>query len=153
MRKNEFTAEDRLKKHETNVKSAISGYCLAGILGLVYIIRFIITKNLDFYFSLTFTRLMLVFGIEGKISTVVSLVLSAGFILAYFLVAVLAVKDAKSLWLCLGVYVLDCLCFVPLAFALSGITPDFFIDVIVHVFVIVFLAAGIASSRKINPVK
>ncbi len=153
MRKNEFTAEDRLKKHETNVKSAVSGYCLAGILGLVYIIRFIITKNLDFYFSLTFTRLLLVFGIEGKIGTAVSLVLSAGFVLVYFLMAVLAVRDAKRLWLCLGVYVIDCICFVPLAFALKGVTPDFFIDVIVHVFVIVFLAAGIVSSRKINPAK
>lgn len=150
MKKNEFTAEDILKKHETNVKSAVSGYCLAGILGLFYIIRFIVTKNLDFYFSLNFTRLMLVFGIEGKISTAVSLVLALAFAAAYFAVTVLAVKRAKGLWLCMGMYIFDTLCFVPLGLVAGEIKPEFFIDVIVHAFVLVFLAAGIKSQGKIS---
>lgn len=150
MKKKEFTAEDMLKKHETNVKSAVSGYCLAGILGLFYIIRFAVTKNLDFYFSLSFTRLMLIFGIEDKMSTAVSLVLSAAFVGVYFLMVFFAVKDTKKLWLCMGVYIFDTLCFLPLAFVIGEITPDFFIDVIVHAFVIVFLAAGIKSQGKIR---
>ena len=53
MNKN-FTKEDLIKKHETNVKSAASAFALSGILGLIYIVRFFITKNFDFYFSLTF---------------------------------------------------------------------------------------------------
>ena len=54
--KKQFTEEEKKLKLETNIKSAMTGYFLSGVLGIIYIVRFIITKNFDFYFSLAFKK-------------------------------------------------------------------------------------------------
>jgi len=147
MNKN-FTPEDIEKKHETNIKSATSGFMLAGVLGIIYIVRFFITNNFDFYFSLTFTELMLRLGDAEKIPPVSSYVLAAVFVTAYLLVAVMTAKKSKSLVVALCLYCFDFVCFVPLFAFRGSLQPEFFIDVIVHLFVLIFLAVGIKSSRR-----
>ena len=145
-----FTPEDIKKKHETNVKSATSGFLLAGVLGLIYIIRFFITKNFDFYFSLTFTELLLRLSDYGETPDAFSYVIIADYVAIYFIVAILAARNSKRLPLALGLYLLDFFCFIPLFIFHGTVQPEHFIDVIVHVFVVIFLAVGIKSSRKIT---
>ncbi|MBQ6601338.1 MAG: hypothetical protein IIX36_06810 [Clostridia bacterium] len=149
MNKN-FTPEDIKKKHETNVKSATSGFVLAGILGIIYIVRFFITKNFDFYFSLTFTELFLRLSDFGETPDAFSYVLIADYMAIYFVVAFLAARNRKRLSLALGLYIFDCLCFIPLFIFHGSIQPEYFIDVIVHIFVIIFLSVGISSSRRLT---
>ncbi len=149
MKKN-FTPEDIKKKHETNIKSAASGFSLAGVLGIIYIVRFFITKNFNFYFSLTFTELLLRTSDYGSTHNAFSYVLIAGFVIIYFIVAFLVAKNSKKLPLALGLYLFDCVCFIPLFIFHGSIQPEYFIDVIVHLFVVIFLAVGIKSSRKIT---
>ncbi len=149
MKKN-FTPEDIMKKHETNIKSATSGFTLAGVLGIIYIIRFFITKNFDFYFSLTFTELLLRLSDYGEIPDAFSYVLVADYVIAYLVIVVLIARNSKRLPLALGLYVFDCLCFVPLFLFHRTIQPEYFIDVIVHLFVVVFLVVGIKSAKKVR---
>lgn len=144
MNKN-FTKEDLIKKHETNVKSAASAFALSGILGLIYIVRFFITKNFDFYFSLTFTELSLRLSDCGKIPDILSYVLIAAYAAIYIIVCLLAAKNPAKLSVALGLYIIDFLCFVPLFIFHGEIRPEYFIDVIVHLFVIIFIAVGIKS--------
>ncbi|MBE6786371.1 MAG: hypothetical protein E7538_09100 [Ruminococcaceae bacterium] len=148
-----FTKQDLIKKHETNVKSATSAFVLAGILGLIYIARFFITKNFDFYFSLTASELFLRLGDCGSMPLALSYTLIAVFIAIYFIFAVLATKNPKRLSPALGLYIADCLCFVPLFVFRGDIRPEYFIDVIVHLFVIVFLAVGIKSYGRLKKEK
>ena len=149
MNKN-FTDEDIIKKLETNVKSATSGVSLAGILGIIYVVRFFISGNFNFYFSITFTELMLRLGDAGKLSPTLSYIAVAVFLAAYLAVVALAVKNAKNLRLCLGLYLADCLCFIPLFIFHGSIQPDYFIDVIVHLFVVIFLSVGVISEKKLR---
>lgn len=144
--KKSFSKEEILMKHETNIKSATSAFGLAGLLGIIYIVRFFIKKNFEFYFSLTFTEFILRLSQEGKIPTVLSISLLVLYIALYLTALILAAKKSEKLRLCLGVYLADTLFFVPLFMLHGNIQPEFFIDIIVHVFVIVFLAAGIKSN-------
>lgn len=149
MNKN-FTPEDIKKKHETNVKSATSGFVLAGVLGIIYIVRYFMTKNFDFHFSLTFTELFLRLSDFGETPDAFSYVLIADYMAIYFVVAFLAARNRKRLSLALGLYIFDCLCFIPLFIFHGSIQPEYFIDVIVHIFVIIFLSVGISSSRRLT---
>ena len=150
MNKN-FTAEDIIKKHQTNIKSAQSAFALAGVLGIIYIVRYLIKGNFDFYFSLSFTEIMLRLGAEGSISKTVSFLLIALFLGIYIAFTALASKDSKYLPLFLGEYVFDFLCLGVLLLVLrhAPVPPDAYIDAIVHLFVIVFISAGIYSHKKV----
>lgn len=150
MNKN-FTAEDILQKHRTNIKSAQSAFSLTGILGLIYIVRYLVTGNFDFYFSLSFTELMLRLGAEGTVSKIVSIVSITAFLAVYIVFGAFAAKNSKYLPICLGVYVFDFLCLGVLLFAVrtAPVPADAYIDAIVHLFVIVFISAGIYSHKKV----
>lgn len=144
-----FTKEDMLKKNETNIKSATSSFSLAGVLGLIYIVRYIIKGNFDFYFSLSLTELMLRFSASDTIPEVAAYTIIAAYLLLFIGIAVLTAKSAKNLKYALIFYSADCLCLIPIAiFSGNSLTPEFFIDVIVHFFVILFLIVGIKSAKS-----
>lgn len=146
-----FTKEDMLKKHETNVKAAVSNFGLIGILGIIYIVRFFITKNFNFYFSLSFTELMLRLSDTNKLAPAAAYVLIGLFIAAYATVFVLCMKDQKKLHLAFGLYAFDALCLIGNALIHGPLLkPDFFIDVIVHLFLFVFLFVGIRSEKMLR---
>lgn len=150
MNKN-FTKEDILKKHETNIKSAGTAIFLSGVLGLIYVVRYFFTGNFDFYFSLSFTDMILKAGHE-KGSIILPAVVSVAFIAAYTFLAVLSSKNAKVLSVALGAYLFDFLCLLACILFLweKPIAPECFIDVIVHLFVAVFLFVGIRSERAMR---
>lgn len=141
-----FTAEDIKKKHETNIKAAVSSYGLVGLLGIAYVVRYFIKGDFNFYFSLSFTELMLRLGDSGTISSLLSYGSVAVFAAVYIVVLIIMNKDAAKLKAGLWVYVFDSICLIPLGIT-GGIQPEFFIDVTVHLFVIVFIVVGCRSYR------
>ena len=42
----------QIKKHQTNIKSAVGAYGMALIMTLVYIVKALLGKNFFFYFSI-----------------------------------------------------------------------------------------------------
>ncbi len=150
MNKN-FTEEDIIKKHQTNVKSAQSAFALAGMLGIIYIVRYFITGNFDFYFSLSFTQAWLMKVAEGTASEDLGYSLIAVFIIAYLSLTAVIVKKPARLDSALGLYMIDFAyligCFIIKS---SNITGDILIDVILHIFIIVFLIVGIKSEKKLR---
>lgn len=145
-----FSKEDLLKKKETNIKSAFSGFSLAGILGIIYIVRFFAAGNFDFHFSLSFTELMLRLSEGGKLPSALCYALMGVFLIIYFAVVVLIAKDPKKLIISLGVYLFDCICLIPLALVHAQLQPEFFIDVIIHFFVVLFLFVGVKSVKEMK---
>ncbi len=150
-----YTYKDMLKKHETNVKSAVGGFGLAGILGLIYILRYFIKHNFDFYFSISFTEIMLRLTDNGTLSPVTGYSLIGAFVIVFIAVFLLALKDSKKLKPCLIMYIFDCICLVASIFIVFGgsVTPKFFIDVIIHIFIILFLSVGVKSVKELEKIK
>ena len=91
----DFTKEDILKKHETNIKSASTAILLSGILGLIYVVRYILSGNFNFYFSLSFTDMLLRLS-EDKGSILVPAIISVIYIFMYTSFSVLMAKSKKA---------------------------------------------------------
>lgn len=150
-----FTKDDILKKYETNLKSAVSGFALAGILGLIYIIRYFIKEDFDFYFSLSVPEIMLKLSHAGEIGKAVAYAVVAVFVAAYILLAILNVKDQKWLRASLVFYGADFVCLLGYIFLLMHKPVDsaVYIEVVVHFFVILFLSVGVYSNKKYKELK
>lgn len=154
MNKN-FTKEDIIKKHETNLKSAVGGFALAGVLGLIYIIRYFITGNFEFYFSLSVPEIMLKLSHNGEIGKAVAYTVAAIFVAAYIVLAILNAKDRKWLKASLILYAADFICLLTYIFVLMSKPFDsaVYIEIIVHFFVILFLLVGVYSDKKLKELK
>ena len=154
MKKN-FTKEDIIKKHETNIKSAFTAYFLAGVLGIIYIVRYLLKGEFDFHFSLSFTDIMLKLQSGGEITTAVCIAAIAAFMLIYLIPIALLFKNSKYLPIAAGVYLFD---FISLIFSVFVLFPkpqnnDWIIEIVLHLFVLIFLGAGIVSDKKIKKLK
>ncbi len=154
MNKN-FTNEDIIKKHETNVKSANTAFSLAGVLGIIYVVRYFITDNFDFHFSLSLPEMMLKLGHGETISPPVAYGVTAVFFTVYLIVTVLTVKNPKFLKLGIGLYTFDFLCLLFFMFVVlrqfpNSFSADLYIEVIIHIFVILFLSVGVYSHGKLK---
>ncbi len=157
MNKN-FTKEDIIKKHETNVKSAFTGLSLAGVLGVIYVVRYFITGNFNFHFSLSLPEMMLKLGHGGTVSAPVAYGITAVFFALYILVTVLCLKDAKFLKGGLAIYAFDFACLLFFMFVVlrqfpDSFSKDLYIEVILHSFNILFLSVGIYSHQKLKGIK
>lgn len=153
--KKDFTKEDIIKKHETNMKSAFTAYFLAGVLGVIYIVRYLIKGEFDFHFSLSFTDIMLKLQAGGEITTAICITAIAVFMLIYLLPVALLFKNSKYLPLAAGVYVFD---FAALIFSVFVLFPkpqtnDWIIEIVLHIFVLIFLGAGIWSHGKMGKIE
>lgn len=153
MNKN-FTKEDIIKKHETNVKSANTAFFLVGVLGIIYVVRYFLTDNFDFHFSLSLPEMMLKLGHGGTVSSPVAYGITAIFFALYLLITVLTVKNPKFLKLALTLYSFDFLCLLFFMFVVlrqfpDSFSADLYIEVIIHIFVILFLSVGIYSHGKL----
>ncbi|MBR6567647.1 MAG: hypothetical protein IKK60_03245 [Clostridia bacterium] len=154
MNKN-FTKEDIIKKHETNVKSANTAFTLVGVLGIIYVIRYFITGNFDFHFSLSVPEMMLKLGHGGTVNPYVAYGVTAVFFLVYILVTVLTVRNPKFIKLGLAFYTLDFLCLLFFMFVVlrqfpDSFSDDLYIEVIIHIFVILFLSMGVYSHGRLK---
>ncbi len=154
MNKN-FTKEDIIKKLETNVKSAFTGLSLAGVLGLIYVIRYFITDNFDFHFSLSVPEMMLKLGAQNTVSTVTAYAVTGVFFAVYILITVLCLKNEKFLKAGLALYALDFVCLLFFMFVLSPkpVPNELYIEVILHIFNILFLSVGVYSQKKLKKLK
>ncbi len=153
MNKN-FTKDDIIKKHNTNVISAGAMFIIVGVLGVLYIARFIVFGNFDFYFSLSFTDMLLKIGQE-KGAFLVPAILIAAFLIIYLIAILMAAKNSKFLILALGVYLFDFAALITcMAFLWEKpLNPDCYIDLIVHVIITLFLVVGVRSERKLRYLK
>lgn len=152
--KKTFTKDDIIKKHNTNVVSAGAMFIMTGILGVVYIVRFIITGNFNFYFSLSFTDMVLKIGQE-KGSFLVPAILTAVFLVIYLVSTVLCAKNSRFLILLTGIYLFDFASLITcMAFLWEHpLNPDCYIDLIIHLIVTVFLVVGVRSEKKLRYLK
>ena len=153
--KKDFTKEDIIKKHDTNIKSALTAYFLAGALGVIYIVRYLIKQEFDFYFSLSFTDVMLKLQSAGEISKAVSIAAIGIFAVVYAAALILLAKNSAHLITATAVYTFD---FAALLFGTFVLFPkpetnDWLIDVLLHLFVMIFLVAGIYSHFKMKKMK
>lgn len=155
-----LSEQDKLKKLQTNVKSAQSTFALSGVLALIYVVRYFFTGNFNFYFSSYITEFALKAADENVVS---SLTLSSG--ASYAILAVYAVlfvgccafalKPEKGLWACLILYTLDFIALIAgTAFSVFGaFREEVVIDIIVHIFVILFLSVGVYSAKKLSEIE
>ncbi len=143
-----FTKEDIIKKYQTNVKSAMTAFVIAIVLGVIFVLRFLIKKNTDYFFSLTVTEVILGFSD----SLLLPLLLIALYFLVYILLLVGAGKNTRFLKGCLGIYAVDTAVLLGRAAALfsqSDISV-MAVDIIFHLFIIIFLSVGIYSDKKLE---
>ncbi len=152
--------QGKIKKLQTNVKSAQSTYALAGVLALIYMARYFITGNFNFYFSSYIIEFLLKISapeitVNPLISANTAYILIGVYIAVYVLSGVVMLKFNKLLALCLGIYAVDFILLI--AGTASGIfgsfSEDIFIDIIVHIFVTAFLAVGTYSAFRLSKTK
>ncbi len=150
--KKSFTKEEIIKKHETNVKSAFTTFGLVGILGLFYILRYLIKKEFDFHFSLSFTDMLLKLQNSGEITTAVCAAGVAVFLIIYIVSLVLTLKNQKFLTLAFAVYLFDFLTLLFCVFVLweQPLNNEWIIDAVIHLFGIIFLVAGMVSNARLR---
>ncbi len=154
MKKN-FTAEEIIKSHETNIKAATSLYTLAGALCGIYILRFFITKNFNFYFTLAFPDMFLKLGDSGELPFAVGVVLALAALLAYIIPGAFLMKKHTLFPLAVIIYIADTLCLLFCDFVLwsKPESSDFVIDIICHLWVLLFLFVGLSSARALKKEK
>ena len=151
MKKN-FTTEEIVKSHETNIKAATSLYTLAGALYAVYVVRYFITGNFNFYFKLAFADLFLQLGHSGEIPFFLGVILALLSLLIYILPGAKLMKNHKLFNVAAVIYVADTLCLLFCDFVLwqKPQNSDFIIDIICHLWVFLFVIVGLRSAKALK---
>ena len=151
-----LTTQDKIKKMQTNIKSAQSIFVLSGILALIYVVRYFVTGNFNFYFSSYITEFALKAADENIASAVTlsngaSYALLAVYAVLFLLCCVLCLKSKLGLWACLTLHLTDyAALLVGTALSVFGsFREEIFIDIIVHFFVLLFIVVGIYSTYKL----
>ena len=151
-----LTTQDKIKKMQTNIKSAQSIFVLSGILALIYVVRYFVTGNFNFYFSSYITEFALKAADENIASAVTlsngaSYALLAVYAVLFLLCCVLCLKSKIGLWACLTLHLTDYAALL-MGTSLSvfgSFREEIFIDIIVHFFVLLFIVVGIYSTYKL----
>lgn len=151
-----LTTQDKIKKMQTNIKSAQSIFVLSGILALIYVVRYFVTGNFNFYFSSYITEFALKAADENIASAVTlsngaSYALLAVYAVLFILCCVLCLKSKLGLWACLTLHLTDYAALLAgTALSVFGsFREEIFIDIIVHFFVLLFIVVGIYSTYKL----
>ena len=155
-----LSKQDKIKKLQTNVKSAQSIFVLSGILALVYVVRYFVTGNFNFYFSSYITEFALKAADENIASTVTltstaSYIILAVYALIFVVCCALCLKPKIGLWACLVLHLADyATLIVGTAFSIFGpFREEIIIDIIVHFFIFLFIVVGIYSAYKLPKVE
>lgn len=150
-------SEFKLKRVQTDIKSAQGAMAMSLALTLIYIVRALIARNLDFYFSLYTVEFLIKAsefapGFKGSLPGAAAIAVMVAFIAAAAVFTVLAQKKPVFLYGCLAVYGFDTI--FMLIGKLSGYFSPFeqteLIDVIVHAFILVFLIIGVIAQEKLK---
>ena len=150
--KKKFTAEEIIKSHETNIKAATSLYTLAGALFAIYVLRYFITGNFNFYFKMAFADLFLKLGDSGEIPFALGVVLALLSLLIYILPGAKMMKNHKLFIPATIIYTIDTACLLFCDFVLWGKpqNSDFVIDIICHFWVFLFVIVGLRSAKALK---
>lgn len=155
-----LSKQDKIKKLQTNIKSAQSTFALAGVLALIYVARYFVTGNFNFYFSSYITEFALKAADENIASAVslsgaASYAILAVYAVGFLVCCILSIKTKIGLIACLVFYLIDFLALIcGTAFSVFGpLAEEAFIDIIVHVFVILFLSVGVYSVNKLPEIE
>lgn len=148
---------EKEKYYLSYIKSAQTALSVSFILNIVYVLRFIISKNFDFYFSVYttefFMKLSGFFSVyESKISKLSGAVIIAFVILVFAIILIISLKNSKFLSVGLLLYLLD-FAFLLWGFfknPFSDITEGVYIDICFHILIIIFLSVGIYSNKKMK---
>lgn len=145
------------KRFHTDIKSAQGVIAMATVLTVIYIIRWVFTKEFDFFFCTSFSEFLLKaarFSPEyrGNLPNAVAIAAAAGYIIIYFVAVILAQKNPKTLWFSLALYVFDTVFL--LAIDITGyfgkFTGEYLIDIVFHVFILLFLIVGIYACKRLE---
>lgn len=151
MDKNEY----RLKRIQTDIKSAQGAMAISLVLTLIYIIKAIFSKNLNFYFSFYTVEFLLkdsgffpeFKGALPKAAVVVGILAFMGLAITF---TALSQKKPSFLYGCLVLYGFDTVFMLigKLSGFFSPLVQEDFIDIIVHAFILTFLIIGVAALIK-----
>lgn len=154
MNKN-ISKPDKIKKLQTNIKSAQSTFALAGILALIYVVRYFVTGNFNFYFSSYITEFALKAAQNNMLPTTASYAVLTVYAAFFVVCCIFSLKTKHGLLICLIFYALDFIALIAgtVVSPFGPVGEEVFIDIIVHVFVILFLVMGVYSAKKLPEIE
>lgn len=148
-------SEFKLKRLQTDLKSANGAMAMALVLTVIYIVRALIAGNLNFYFSLYTVEFLIKSsdfapGFKGSLPGAAAAVIIVAFIAVAAVFTVLSQKKPVFLYGCLAVYGFDTVFMLAGKFSgyFSPVVPEDYIDIIVHAFILAFLIIGTVSYQK-----
>ncbi len=145
------------KRYRTDIKSAQGVGAMALVLTIVYIVRWLFTKEFDFYFCTAVTEFLLKAAefskdYSGSIPAAAAIAGVSVYIGLYIASVLLAQKNPTKLWLSLLLYSIDTVFLI--AVDLSGFfgpfEKEYFIDIVFHALLLVFMIVGISSVKKLQ---
>jgi len=145
------------KRYRTDIKSAQGVGAMALVLTIVYIVRWLFTKEFDFYFCTAVTEFFLKAAefskdYSGSIPTAAVIAAVAVYIGLFIAAVLLAQKDPKKLWFSLLLYSIDTVFLIGVD--ISGFFGSFVkenvIDLVFHAFLLVFMVVGVSSVKKLQ---
>ena len=161
-------SEKQVKKHQTNIKSAVGAYGLTLIMTLVFVVKAFLGKNFFFYFCNYLPELMLkraafTAEYEGAFSDAflaswrgtLPAIWFGVFFAVYAAVCValllIAGKHPPFIWVLFAFQLVDTVCLLVgrLQGIPDGMTETVWIDVIFHVLVLLFLLVGGVSAVRL----
>lgn len=145
------------KKYRTYIKSAQGAMGMALVLTLIYIIKAVISGNLNFWFC-TYVVEFLIKSTSffqpynGTFSQPLAIVLIVLYILLLAVTVVLSQKNGKWLYACLALYGADTLFMLWGNFSnhFAAFTQGQWIDIIFHGFILVFIIVGITGCKGLK---
>lgn len=150
-------SEFQSKRLQTDIKSAQGAMAMSLVLTVIYIIRALIAKNLNFYFSLYTAEFLIKYsafapGYRGNLPKVAAAVIIAAFIVIALIFTVLSQKKPVFLYGCLAVYGFDTVFMLigKLSGTFSPLVQEDFIDITVHAFILSFLIIGVIGYNKLK---
>lgn len=149
--------EELTKKYNTYIKSGIGAMIIALVTTLVYLIRLYFTGNTQFWFSTYITQFMLKSSnflpqYDGSISKPAASAVIIVCFFAFLILTILSQKKLELLYLVFTLYLADtvmnvvCLCLN----VFGDYSQNSLIDVIFHLFILVFLAVAIYGAAQLK---
>ena len=160
MQKRNMSNEQLEKRYKTDIKSAQGVIAMVTVITLIYIVRWLYTGEFDFYFCTAFTEFLLKaaeFSPEYR-TAIPNAAAIAGivcYLAVYAAAVILAQKKPQTLWVSLSLYVFDTvfLLVIDLTGYFGKFTSEYFIDIIFHAFILVFLIVGMVANKKLKKLK
>lgn len=147
--------EHKIRRLQTDIKSAQGGMAMAMLLTLIYMIRAFISGNLNFYFSFYTVEFFMKYSdffseFKGTFPFAASAAVIVVFMILAIIFTVLSQKKPAFLFVCLALYGFDTVFMLvgKLSGFFSPLAQEDFIDIIVHGFILTFLVIGVIGYKK-----